>query len=101
MKDKIQISDFSAYLFWDVDKTKLDIYENKDFIVKRVLELGQMQDWEIIKAVFGIAEIGIMAMQFRSLNPKALSFISLISNIPINQFKCYTTKQLNQRHWIY
>ena len=42
-----------------------------------------------------------MVLQYRSLDPKALSFISAITKTPKENFRCYTTIQLNQQHWNY
>jgi hypothetical protein len=51
-----------------------------------------MNDWILISAWFGISEIGDLATQFRSLDPKALAFLVNITGLPINNFRCYTTK---------
>ena len=36
---------FSEYLFWDVRKDSIDLDSNESYIIKRVLEFGQMSDW--------------------------------------------------------
>jgi hypothetical protein len=79
----------------------IDIEKNKGFIVQRVLEYGLMEDWNLISAWFGIGEIGVLATQFRSLEPKALAFIVNITGLPIKNFRCYTTKQSMNPPWNY
>jgi len=37
MKKEITVADFSASLFWDIDKTKLDFEKNKRFVIERTL----------------------------------------------------------------
>lgn len=93
MENKIHITDFSAYLFRDVDSSSLNIEENADFIVKRVLELGQMTDWNNLKSYYGLDRIVEIAQSFRSLDPKAVSFLSTISFKPKESFRCYSRKQ--------
>lgn len=101
MNKQINVSDFSNYLFWDVIMSELDIDANRNLIIKRTLELGQMRDWELIIQLYGIREIGRVAVTFKSLNPKALNFIATICDIPLNEFKCCIMKQSISRHWIY
>jgi hypothetical protein len=89
----------SKHLFWDTDIEVISIDKNKSFIIQRVLEYGFMGDWNLIKKWYGIEEIGEVACQFRTLDPRALSFLVNITNIPINKFRCYTTKQSIPTLW--
>lgn len=98
-KTEIKIEDFSEHLFWDVDKTKFDIEKHQRFLVQRVLEFGFMKDWKLLLKHYGIKKIGKLALELRTLEPKSLSFISTVSKIPIEKFRCYSTKQLNEQHW--
>ena len=52
-----------------------------------------MNDWDLIKKWNGITEFGRVATQFRTLNPKALSFLESIAGLSIDNFRCYTMKQ--------
>ena len=42
------INQLSPVLFWDVDKSQLDMDTYPSFFVQRVLEYGQWSDWNII-----------------------------------------------------
>jgi hypothetical protein len=97
-KDTI-ILQLSKHLFWDVDYAEQDVEKNKSFIIKRVLEYGLYADWILIKDYFGIKKIAEQATLFKDLDPRAHSFIANLSGIPKNEFRCYTTKQLNPAHW--
>lgn len=92
---------FSSNLFWDINPDNIDIEEHASFIVQRVLEYGTIEDWNYILSYYGISRILSIALQLRSLDPKALSFISAFTKTPRENFRCYTTKQLNQQHWDY
>ncbi|MFA5010617.1 MAG: hypothetical protein WC644_01575 [Ignavibacteria bacterium] len=90
-RKSIKIEEFSKHLFWDTDRGLLDFEKNRSYIIKQVLEYGMKEDWEKIKDYYGIEKIGETAKMFRELEPKALSFISLLSGIAKEKFRCYTT----------
>ena len=93
------ITQFSAYLFWDVNKDDLDMEKHSRYIIKRVLEYGMLQDWNIVKQYYGITRIVEEAKGFRELDPRALAYLSAISQTPKEQFKCYTYQRLTPQHW--
>lgn len=93
------IDQFSSHLFWDTDRSKLDWDKHKAYIVERVLEYGLLSDWRLLRQCLSIAEIAAVAKGLRQLDPKTLAFISTISNIPKEEFRCYTTTQSIPPHW--
>jgi len=93
------IANFSPHLFWDIDKNKLDFDNNNKFIIKRVLDYGLINDWQIIYNYYGIKKIAEIATKIRDLDKKSISFIASISKIPRENFLCYTTKQSTPKHW--
>jgi len=93
------ISQLSPHLFWDVKSVDLDLERSKRFIIKRVLEYGLWQDWLIIEKNYGLQTITAETQLLRELDPKSLAFISQLSGVPKENFKCYTTKQLTPAHW--
>ena len=93
------VSQLSPHLFWDVDVATVDAEKNKAFLIQRVLEYGFIQDWNLLKQAYGVTTISKTAQEFRSLEPGALAFISIISNVPGEQFRCYITRQLTPQNW--
>ena len=96
---KLKISNYSPHLFWDVDTTKLDLNKRKAFLVNRVLDYGVMADWKQLVKDLGLNEIGNIATNLRDLDPRAMSFISLLTDRNIKEFRCYTLQQSNPKHW--
>jgi hypothetical protein len=90
---KIKLSNLSPHLFWDVDISKLDFYNNKKLIIKRVLNYGLIDDWNIIYKIYGIADIAKIAVSIKDLDIKSISFVSLLSGVPKRQFVCYNIQQ--------
>jgi len=99
MLKKMLSGNFSAHLFWDVPKEKVNLEKHPQFIIKRVLEYGLMRDWLFIKEYYGLKKIVDIAKKFRELEPRALSYLSAISKTPREKFQCYNYQRLNQAHW--
>ena len=90
---------FSNHLFWDTDRNKLDWEKHKSYIIKQVLEYGLLDDWKLLKKIYGIKSITETAKSFREMDKKTLSFIAAVSNEPIDSFRCYTYQQSIPTHW--
>lgn len=92
------IQGFSVNLFWDVDKNSIDLIQNAPYVIKRVLEYGQIEDWRLLLDYYGLEKIVSITKNLRSLEPRALAFVSTVSRTPQEQFRCYNTRQLNPEH---
>ena len=97
--NKNNVPVFSPNLFWDVNADDLDMVKHKAFIVNRVLDYGQWDDWKTILNYYGLEQIASIAKDLRSLFPKSLAFISTVSRIPENQFRCYELLQSKDALW--
>lgn len=95
----IRMENYSPHLFWDVDKKDLILNQYKELLVKRVLGYGTMSDRKQINLDLGLKQITLIALQIRDLDPKGANLISLLSGIPIEEFRCYTFQQLNPGRW--
>lgn len=93
------LDQFSPHIFWDVDREKIDINKNKKWLVQRVLEYGLFSDWQIIYKYYGIEEIARISINLKDLDNKSVSFISVLANIPKENFLCYNIKRSNPKHW--
>ena len=92
---------FSAYLFWDVDRTKLGVKKSKTYIIERVLSHGMLSDWTLLKAIYGKQNIKTTALQLRHLDKYALQFCAVYFDEPKTNFRCYNFAQSNPVHWNY
>ena len=98
MSQKEFIQRFSNHLFWDVDKAVIDPAVNAPYIIQRVLEYGEFTDWKNLVSYYGMEHIVSVSKNLRSLEPRALSFISTVSDTPVNKFRCFTTRQSTPEH---
>jgi len=99
MKKEITINDFSQHLFWDVNLDGFDLEKYKFFFIQRVLEYGRMNDWRLIKELYGMEAIKEASLKARSLDAVTLSFVSTLFNIDKKEFRCYKHRQLYPTLW--
>lgn len=99
MNSKITISDFSPHLFWDVDLDTFNLENYQKFMTERVLEYGTLEDFKLLKKLYGIEKIKQISLDIRSLTPVTLSFLSHIFKIDKTEFRCYKYRQLVQNYW--
>ncbi len=90
---------FSTNLFWDVDVADVDMEIHTAFVVERVLDYGQMNDWLLIRNYYGIDRLRDIALGIRSMFPESLSFIALMTHTPKNKFRCYELIQSKKAPW--
>jgi len=101
MEKKITADQFSSYLFWDVYAKDIDFDKHKVYVVDRVLECGLWHDWLLIKNYYGLEILKEITLNLRGMFPETLSYMSLITNTPENQFRCYELLQSPNRPWYF
>lgn len=99
MEKKITIEDFSQHLFWDMDISLFDLEKHKVHLIHKVLEYGMMEDWNLIKELYGMETIKEVALNVRTLDAVTLSFVSNLFGIDKTEFRCYKHRQLYPTLW--
>ncbi len=69
------------------------------YIIQRVLEHGQMNDWRLINQYYGLDKIVEECKQMRTLDPVCLAFITTISNTKEEDYRCYHFRQSFPTPW--
>ena len=92
------IQRFSDQLFWDVDRVSVDMETHAPFVVRRVLEYGNLEDWNLLLSFFGKESVVEVCKRLRSLEPRALAFVCTVLDTPKEEFRCYNTRQSNPEH---
>ncbi len=98
---RLSAADFSSGLFWDIDPATLDGEKHITYIVRRVLEAGTLADWNLLCRHLSLQGMVQIARKLRSIDPKSLTFLSIVSSTPLEQFRCYTQKPSTPTHWIF
>jgi hypothetical protein len=86
-------------LLWEYDLENFNYDDFRNIVVQRVIERGWHTDWYFILNYYGIKGVKEAIMEISYLNNKDMNFVSIVFEIPLNQLKCYTKKQLKQQHW--
>jgi hypothetical protein len=88
-------------LFWDTDVANLDPQKHATYIIERVVSRGQWDDWKNLLAFYGNDRIKNVVISLRHLDPKTHHFLALYFDCPVESFRCYAQKPLNQGHWTF
>lgn len=95
----MQPQDLSPWLFWDTDRSRVDLTLHRSYVIERVLEYGLWEDWKKIRQHYGDQTILETALNARSLSGKSRAFICSVYGGSPDQFRCYTLQQSNPIHW--
>ncbi len=92
---------FLPSIFWDIDISSIDWDAHARFVIQRVVQRGRIEDWIVLKKMYGLDKIKTELLLARNLDSKTLHFFSTYFDIPKQNFRCYTMKQSFQGHWNY
>ncbi len=87
-------------LFWDSDFEKLDLELHKKYVVERVLE--RAYKWVQVKEMinyYGRDEVVRIIKELPWLTNLTMNFCHIYFDIPLNEMRCYTKKQLMPKLW--
>ncbi len=87
-------------LFWEVDLNTLDPLEHQQYIIERVFERGTWNDLKKLADIYKIGDIKNALKKARWLDEKTMYFVSAYFNIPLQEMRCYTQRQLSPVPWM-
>ena len=96
IKDNPQVS---PHLFWDVDKSKINWDTMKVFIVERVIERGDENDFYAIMLLYGGPDgVREIVKKASFTDPRDEALARTLFNLKIKDLECYKRKQLRKKH---
>ena len=78
--------------FWNCDLDKFDYLEDKDYIIKRILEAGLENDEIIMWNLYSYEDIKNVAINLETLDESMVTYMSFVLKIDEKEFKCYGKK---------
>ena len=81
-----------AHLLWSFDKNKICPVRMYKAIIEQVIERGSIENIAEIIRFYGLDKVQDVALKVRVLNPRRVNLLSLIWDIPIEQFNAWNTR---------
>jgi hypothetical protein len=75
-------------LFWDVAFDSIDWRQHARFVINRVVTRGNLEDWFLLKKIYGCEKIKKEVLCIRSLDAKTLNFLSIYFGVKKADFRC-------------
>jgi hypothetical protein len=86
---------FEKRIFWDVNFEQIDYDAKANFVIERVFERGDVEDIRQCRRYYGDEKVTDALLKAKYLPLHTTYFVSAIFDIPIENFRCYTLRQLN------
>lgn len=86
---------FHRRIFWDVDFDKLDYDAKANFVIERVFERGDVDDIRNCRRYYGDEKVSYALLNAKFLSKVTMYLASAVIDKPIEEFRCYTLRQLH------
>ena len=86
-------------LLWEFDLTRFDWNTMQSIVIQRVIERGRISDFYAVLNIYGLEGFKEGVRNISYLNQKDIAFVHTVLGIKKHELKCYTQKQLRQKHW--
>jgi len=80
-------TDFKRY-FWDTDVNKLSIEKNRNYIIERLLELGDIKELKWLNETYPKEDIIDTLKSSTRISPKTGNFFALYYQVPKDTLVC-------------
>lgn len=83
----------SKTAFWDINFETLDVDEKSSFVIDKVFNYGKWADILAIHKYYGEEKIKNEIVKAPWLRKEVISFVSLVYDLKLRDFKCYLRRQ--------
>jgi len=81
--------------FWNCDLKKMNYIDDKEIIIKRIIQSGTESDEIIMWKLYSYETIKDVAVNIDFLNRDRLIYISFVLDLEEKVFKCYKNNQFH------
>jgi len=92
---------FERRIFWDVDYDKLDIDAKANFVIARVFERGDIEDFRQCSRYYGDEKVETVILNVSFLPLHRIYLAAAVINHEVTELKCYTQRLLNPELYPY
>ncbi|MGQ9647180.1 MAG: DUF6922 domain-containing protein [Thermodesulfobacteriota bacterium] len=82
------IPDGIGRLFWDVDKNALDLKRHRSYIIKRIMDYGDIEEVKWMLKTYSSEEVIEVVKKSRGLSRKSAYFWAAYFDIPREEIAC-------------
>ena len=86
---------FNKRIFWDVNFEQIDYDAKANFVIERVFERGDVEDIRQCRRYYSEEKVCNALLNTRFLPEHRMHLASAVIGKPLNDFRCYTLRQLN------
>ena len=86
---------FNKRIFWDVAFDKIDYDAKANFVIERVFKRGVVSDIRNCRRYYGDDKVRAALLNAKFLPEITMYLASAVIDRPIEEFRCYTLRQLN------
>jgi len=103
--DKVDLPNLPAWLFWEVNYSKLDWQWSYRYVIERVIDTGAPEHWaEMVRFYSREKVVQALTQEITYLTNLAVEAVCQYFQLSEESLKCYAKKQLNRKlnldHWI-
>ena len=80
------------FLLWSYNKKKIDPEKMYKTIIEQVIDRGSIKDIANVIMYYGLDKVQDVTLKMPVLNPKRVNLMSLLWDIPVEQFKAWNTR---------
>ncbi len=97
----MKLPKFLKEFFWDVDFQTINLKEHRTYILKRILDIGDLRSIKWILKRFKLEEIKLIVEKHR-ISPLSANYWALIFNVDKKNIICLQKPylKLQKHHWI-
>ena len=82
--------------FWDTQPSSLDIRKDCSFIVRRLLEWGDLEEVRWLLKTYSLKDLKRELKSCRSLSPKSASFWAILLDTSLGELPCIRNRSSRQ-----
>ena len=79
---KLQL-EISPHLLWEYDLDTFDFDQSKEIVIERVIQRGNLKDWQVVYKVYGKDALLYTAEHSKQLSGRDRNFTKILINSPL------------------
>jgi hypothetical protein len=90
-EDNLSIPESVRRLFWDTAKEEVDPVRHRSYVIRRIVDFGNLDDVKWMRNTYSAGEIGEVIRKSRGLSRRSVLFWSACLRIPPEEIQCLKT----------